>query len=235
MTALVAAETVLLVLLLLLVAGLLRSHAEILRRLGPAEEGEGEGVAEGVPGPTEAAPPAEAADLAGTTIEGDAIKISLRPGAPPTLVAYLTSGCSTCLGFWDGLRQGRPAELPEGVRVVVVTKDTTHESPSRLAELKPDDVPVIMSTEAWDRQRVPAAPYFVFVEDGAVAGEGSAAAWQQIGSLLRDAMHDAQYRGGAASGDERTDRIDKVLQAAGIGPDHPSLYPAGPQRSHDPS
>jgi hypothetical protein len=235
MVALVAAETILLVLLLLLVAGLLRSHAEILRRLGPPEEGEG--VAAGMPAPTEAAPPAEAADLVGTTIEGDAIKVSLGPGAPPTLVAYLTSGCSTCLGFWDGLREGRPAELPEGVRVVVVTKDTTHESPSRLVELKPDDVPVIMSTEAWERQGVPAAPYFVYVEDGAVAGEGSAAAWQQIGSLLRDAMHDVQFRSGRASGsgEERTDRIDQVLQAAGIGPDHPSLYPGGPQRSHDAS
>ena len=36
MTVLVACETVLLALLVLLVAGLLRSHAEILRRLGPA-------------------------------------------------------------------------------------------------------------------------------------------------------------------------------------------------------
>ena len=35
MVALVAVETLLLVLLTLLVAGLLRSHAEILRRLGP--------------------------------------------------------------------------------------------------------------------------------------------------------------------------------------------------------
>ena len=40
MTVLVSVETVLLVLLVVLVAGLLRSHAEILRRLGPpGEEG----------------------------------------------------------------------------------------------------------------------------------------------------------------------------------------------------
>src|SRR5436305_980589 len=38
MTVLVACETLLLVLLVLLVAGLLRSHAEILRRLGPPED-----------------------------------------------------------------------------------------------------------------------------------------------------------------------------------------------------
>ena len=36
MVAIVAVETVLIVLLIVLVAGLLRSHAEILRRLGPA-------------------------------------------------------------------------------------------------------------------------------------------------------------------------------------------------------
>ena len=38
MVALVSVETVLLVLLVLLVAGLLRSHAEILRRLGPPDD-----------------------------------------------------------------------------------------------------------------------------------------------------------------------------------------------------
>ena len=36
-TAIVSVETVLLVLLIVLVAGLLRSHAEILRRLGPGD------------------------------------------------------------------------------------------------------------------------------------------------------------------------------------------------------
>ncbi len=50
MTALVSAETVLLVILVVLVAGLLRSHAEILRRLGP------DGVP--VPGSDPASPPA---------------------------------------------------------------------------------------------------------------------------------------------------------------------------------
>ncbi|MBV9193079.1 MAG: hypothetical protein JO168_02960, partial [Solirubrobacterales bacterium] len=39
--ALVAVETALLVVLVVLVAGLLRSHAELLRRVGPAEGGGG--------------------------------------------------------------------------------------------------------------------------------------------------------------------------------------------------
>ena len=71
---------------------------------------------------------------------------------------------------------------------------------------------------------VPAAPYFVYLEDGRVHGEGSASGWKQIISLLRDAIYD---RASARGGDERTDPVDRVLSAAGIGPGHQSLYPAG--------
>src|SRR3954449_6848514 len=46
MEVLVAVETVLLALLVLLVAGLLRSHAEILRRLGPADESAAPGASD---------------------------------------------------------------------------------------------------------------------------------------------------------------------------------------------
>ena len=78
MAALVSVETVLLVLLVVLVAALLRSHAEILRRLGP------EGA--GPPAPRRAAgrlraPRRAAPELAGVTPTGDAIK--LRSSAAP--------------------------------------------------------------------------------------------------------------------------------------------------------
>jgi hypothetical protein len=219
-TVLVATETVVLALLVVLVAGLLRSHAEILRRLGPPAD---ETAAE--PGPLPDPPAVVTArpprDLAGTTPEGDAVKVSLGAGSPAALVAFLTSGCGVCQGFWEGMRSGRPAELRDReLRLLVVTKDSSHESPSRLAELRPEGVPVIMSTAAWEAHEVPAAPYFVFVEGGLVRGEGSATTWKQIASLLRDAEHDTRM-----SGDRRTDRIDEVLSASGIGPGHESLYP----------
>ena len=221
MEAVVAVETILLVLLVILVAALLRSHAEILRRLGPPGERARSDVAP-LPEPTDAPPPS-IPEIAGTTLEGDAVKISLGPTAPPTLIAFLTSGCSVCRTFWDDLRAGHAVKLPHpGSRVVLVTHDTTHESPSRLAELRPGDVPLIMSSDAWERLRVPGAPYFLYVEHGAVAGEGSASTWQQVESLLRDASHDARRNG---NGDRRTDGIDATLRAAGIGPGHPSLYP----------
>jgi hypothetical protein len=210
----------------------LRSHAEILRRLGPPD-GAGSDAAGPLPDPPAVVETRAPADLVGTTLDGDALKVSLGSTAPATLIAFLTSGCGVCGNFWDDIRRGRPAELHDrDLRLLVVTKDGSHESPSRLAELRPDDVPVIMSTAAWQAHRVPAAPYFVFVEGGFVRGEGSATTWKQIASLLRDAEYDARH--GNGNGDDRTDRIDEVLEASGIGPGDPSLYPAGPNGSQDP-
>src|SRR5436190_11815822 len=218
MEVVVAVETVLLALLVLLVAGLLRSHAEILRRLGPPDEVEGS-LPEPPPVVTTTRAPA---DITGTTLEGDAVKVSLGAAAPSTLVAFLTSGCAVCGNFWDDMRHGRHVQhLDRDMRLVVVTKDTSHESPSKLERLRPDDIPLVMSSAAWDAHRVPAAPYFIYVEGGLVQGEGSATTCKQIASRMRDAEHDARYAGG----DERTDRIDEVLEASGIGPGHPSLYP----------
>jgi hypothetical protein len=221
MEVLVAVETVVLALLVLLVAGLLRSHAEILRRLGPPEESRASDDPP-LPEPPAVVTTHAPSDIVGTTLEGDAVKVTLGTAAPPTLVAFLTSGCAVCGNFWDDMRRGRPAQLLDrNLRLVVVTKDSSQESPSRLEKLRPDDVPVVLSTAAWEAHHVPAAPYFVFVDGGLVHGEGSATTWKQIASLLRDAEHDARH----ASGDERTDRIDGVLEASGIGPGHPSLYP----------
>jgi hypothetical protein len=231
MVALVACETLLLVLLTLLVAGLLRSHAEILRRLGPPEGDAGRDGAS-LPDAARRADASEGYDVVGTSLELDAVKIGLGEGGPPTLLAFLTSGCTICLGFWDGLREGtRPRELPATVRVVVVTKDPSHESPTRLRELAPANVPVVMSSAAWSEYRVPAAPYFVYLEGGQVHGEGSASGWKQIASLLRDAIDDAAD--GRSRGEERTGAVDQALAAAGIGPGHQSLYPAGRQRRND--
>jgi hypothetical protein len=225
MVVLVACETLLLVLLVVLVVGLLRSHAEILRRLQPAE---GAGSTE-PGGGLEIPPPPRGSgvrgghDLAGTTLAGDAVKVGLGPEAPPTLLAFLSSGCSTCERFWGDLRRGEtPRELPRGVRIMPVTKDPSEESPSRLAKLAGDSVAFVMSSAAWRDYGAPGAPYFVYVERGEVHGEGSASSWQQISALLRDAIADRRVPHG---GERRTREVDRVLAASGIGPEDPSLYP----------
>jgi hypothetical protein len=212
-TVLVCAETVLLVLLVVLVAGLLRSHAEILRRLGPADSG--------APPP---ATPARAADapapvLSGQTPSGDAVSFAPTPGSP-ALFAFLTSGCSTCAGFWETLGERR---LPARVQTVIVAHSSDRERPGKLRSLAPAGVPVVMSSQAWEDYRVPGAPYFILV-DGTVRGEGVATSWPAVASLVGDAIEEDLE---PSNGSTRARRIDETLTSGGIHPDHPSLYPAG--------
>jgi hypothetical protein len=172
--------------------------------------------------PDRAAP---APDIAGATPTGDALKLSL--GERPTLLAFLSSGCTTCGRFWDGLARQR---LPAGIRLVVVTRDPSRERPSRVRALAPAGVTVVMSSPAYEDYGVPGSPYFVLV-DGAVRGEGVATTWAGLESLLADAIEDLR---GAAAGEApgtapgaRADRIEARLAAAGIAPGDPRLYPGG--------
>ena len=162
MTALVSVETVLLVILVVLVAGLLRSHAEILRRLGPPGS-EPDFADAGVP--TSAAPRrasgTPAAPIAGVTPGGDAIALDLSaPGAgdAPRLPLQRLLHLRGLLG-----RAGR-AQLPAGVEAVVVTHGSERERPAAPAQLAADGVPVIMSSQAWIDYEVPGSPYFVLVD-----------------------------------------------------------------------
>jgi hypothetical protein len=203
--ALVSVETVLLVLLVVLVAALLRSHAEILRRLGP-EGSDARGVPEPPPG---ARTDTVAPELVGVTPIGDAVKLAFHGG--PTLLAFLSSGCTSCGAFWEKLGESRPA--PE-LRTVIVTRGADREQVAKLRRLAPNAVPVVMSSQAWEDYAVPGTPYFVLVEDGTIHGEGVATTWSALASLLGDAIED--QRG-----------LDERLAAAGVGPEHPSLFPGG--------
>ena len=237
MTLLVIVETFVLVLLVLLVAGLLRSHAEILRRLEERPSAQALELEQGRLTPVTRPTGSVAFDLAGTTLAGEPIKVTVQSPGTTTLLAFLTSGCLTCRGFWEAFApQWRPA-MPGGARLVLVTKDTDMESPSKLRELAPPDVTLVMSTAAWDAYHVPMSPYFILVDGtaGEVVGEGTAETWPQVLSLLTDAVADLETAvprptNGHARPParvERTERIDAELAEAGIGPEHPSLYTAG--------
>jgi len=242
MAALVTVETIILALMALLIVGLLRSHAEILRRLDSIAP---EGAAAGEPTVGTDLPPARANvtpafDIAGATLDGDAAKLAMATGRPGgTLVAFLSSGCLSCRAFWDGLRAGHAVELPGAPRVLVVTKDSSHESPSKLRELAAPDVPLVMSSRAWEDYQIAGSPYFVHVSSGgSVLGEGTAGTWAQVASLIRDAMDDANDRtaregGTGMSPAERVRRADAELASAGIGPGHPSLYGVQPPAGSD--
>lgn len=241
MTALVVGLTVAVALLGILVAGLLRAHAEVLRALHAMgvelDPSKGTGPAEPPPTvrPTPGRPdPGDVVDLRGTTPEGDAVSLAVIGVRHDTLIAFLTSGCATCRGFWDVFRQA-PPDVPGGARLVAVTRGSDGESPGAIAGLA-GATPVVMSTELWEHYDVPYAPYFVYVSGpaGRVMGEGVAAGWEEVKALVANAVADGTtdpfprqsgWHARSAADQRRDLDVDRQLMAAGIQPGDPRLYP----------
>lgn len=190
MTALVIIEGLVILLLLVLMAGLLKSHAEILRelnRLGAKFDGEETG-----PGGVRVTGLGQApvTELVGIDPGGNSRTVSLSHGRGETLVAFLSTGCASCQIFWRALGE-RPEMPTPTTRPVIVTKGSEAESPGQVAKLAPEGVPLVMSSDAWDSFRVPLTPFFMLVDgDGRILGEGSAMHWDQLLGLLHRSMHD---------------------------------------------
>ena len=233
MTALLVTVTFAVVLLTVLVAGLLRSHADILRALHSLGAGIGDPTADdadaaAAPVPLAMGrrlPPqrgAGAPDISGESLRGDAVVISAA-AAPRTLLAFLSSGCTTCRTFWTSFAGG---QLAPGVRAVVVTKGPELEEVGLLRSLAPAGVDVVLSTQAWIDYEVPAAPFFVLLdpERGRI-GEGLASSTAQLLDLLRRADVDRRLATNR-NGPEREEDIDRALLDAGIRPGDASLYPS---------
>jgi hypothetical protein len=165
--AILVVQAVALVLLGVLVAGLLRSHAEILRalhQLGVSlDDGEPAAVGGAVPtasaagsgrvrmGPTRGAAGSvtpigggestgePAMDVTGVTARGSALHVAVVGTPRTTLLAFLTSGCVTCGNFWAELSNAR-FSLPAYVdRLVVVTRGVDRESPAEVLARAPRD------------------------------------------------------------------------------------------------
>ena len=235
MTAVLVIGALAIILLAVLVVGLLRSHAEIIRslhQLGVNEEGERRAPHPTQPRPrlTDKAP----ADVVGQTLNGSAIHVGVSGSDTRTMLAFLSTGCSSCLGLWESLRNEDPVAGLANTRLVVITKGPEAESHSRLLELAPDGVTVIQTTEAWEEYGVPVTPYFIMVDgaSGEIVGEGSAASWGQVRSLIGRALADRDL---AETGDSEDAefRADAELRRAGIRPGDPSLYPEDPPVGED--
>ena len=129
MVALAVVLSVVVLLLGVLVAGLLRSHADILKALHDLGAGVGDptgttGTADRGPSPgvpVTMGPPlpgernsTSAPAVAGVTPGGDALAVSVATSAHATLLAFLSSGCHTCAGFWQSFGEPDRLGLPAG-------------------------------------------------------------------------------------------------------------------------
>ena len=200
MTAVVAVETVVLALLCVLVAGLLRGYASVLQRLHALDGGgAGRRPAEPPPFRTIADIPEPAArptagiagrdewrpahDIEGVTMAGEIVSARTVGVPRDTVLAFLSSGCEGCAGFWHELADGRGHRVARpAARLLVVTKSATDESPAALAALCPPGVDLVMSSQAWSDYAVPGSPYIVVVDGrtGRVKGEGSGTSFTQV-------------------------------------------------------
>lgn len=257
MTAVVIALALVTALLTVLVLGLLRSHADILRalhELGVGEEQLRTGatpsrrpiapdreVVPGVAGLDAPTAMGELHDIEGPLPDGGVARIGLDGSPGKTLLAFLSSGCSTCMDFWRALGS-EDVRGSSGVadRIVIVTQGPEVESESTVRSLAPTGVTTVMSSNAWDDYGVEGSPYFVLVDGRrGVIGEGSATSWERVTSLLEKAVADAGLARGPREGMTRRDlimgrdrelRADRELEAAGIEPGSPSLYGRGSDR-----
>ncbi len=205
MIALVIVSTFVVLVLGILVAGLLRSHADILRSLHEL----GVGVGDPVAGPPGVAPVGLAAPVAHATPEtgpgpgsgsrrgrrdpgGDARAVAVDNSDHLTLLGFLSSGCTSCGAFWDALQEPGRLQLPDSTRVVIVTKGPDREVPAEVRSRTTGRVPVVMSTDAWLDYQVPGSPFFVLVDGatGRKVGQGVASHVGQLAELVRRAEHD---------------------------------------------
>ncbi len=244
MTAILVVTSLVLVGVVVLLVGLLRSHAAILRRLHELELVGSEAPRRadpvefrpmpGMPEPVGLTAFPTGADIVGVDLAGDAMVVGVVGASHATVLAFLSSGCTTCQRFWEAFADLDALHLPDNTRLVVVVKGVDAESPSVLRSLVPAGLTVVMSSRAWNDYAVPGSPYFTLVDGrtGTVRGEGTGLDWAQVAGLLAQATGDLRFTMGdrgrripkPASDAEREEELDRALFAVGIEPGDPSLY-----------
>lgn len=216
MLAIVVAEGVAIALLGILVLGLLRSHALILKALHELgaglelEKEAGTGVTTATTGGTPGPVPVEletgvvpasrgtsstAHDIVGTDLDRQERTVTVTTPGSRTLLAFLSSGCSVCQTFWEEFRAG--VEVPGNGQLRIIAKGPEEESVSTLRDLA-GGLEVLQSSAAWTDYDIPGSPYFLYVEGGVITGEGSATTWPQVRDLMAQGVSDAAEARAAA-------------------------------------
>ena len=172
-------------------------------------------------------------DVSGHDLDGHPVTAAIVGVEHFTLLAFLSSGCTTCGRFWQQLATGDRPDLGPDTRLLVLTKGADAESTTALRSVA-TGVDVVLSTPAWQDYAVPGTPFFILVDgrSGAVRGEGTAMGWNEVRNLVALGRGDASVVTGVSTASmkpssdaEREAVIDQLLMDSGIFPGDPSLYP----------
>jgi len=127
------------------------------------------------------------ADISGTTPDGSLVEVRLVGAEAPALLLFLSASCQGCRDLWEATSVLREA-LPEGGRLVIVTRGTAREDPAAIAALAPSRTEVVMSSEAFDAYRVAGPPFLVVVRGGEVRTESVAWGVEETARVTRAAL-----------------------------------------------
>ncbi len=178
MTILVVAGAVVIGLLAMLVIGLTRKNAEVLRRLEAAER------------TAEVSPTgAEARDIAGMGLNGKVVGVRVHEPGRSTLLAFMSTTCSNCGRFWKAFSDTEAIATLGDTRLIIVTYGTEHEVPTEIAEVAAPEIPLVMSSIAWNTYGIPGSPYFVMISGatGLITAKDSAGDWDDLLALVGSA------------------------------------------------
>ena len=103
------------------------------------------------------------------------------------LLLFLSAGCLGCRDLWDGTEELRRS-IPEGIRVVIVSKGPEQEDAGSIAALAPVGVDTVMSSQAYLDYRVGGPPFLVLVTGHEVLTEGVAWGVEETARATRQAL-----------------------------------------------
>ena len=197
---------VVLALLALLVAGLLRSHAEILRALHslgvtwiprapttvPARHRRS---ARRSSGRRRCRSGLHARRSTSSAPRPSTTRSASRSSAPSTSRCSRSSRVGAARAWRSGTCSATadPSRCPVTRGSCASARTRARRASRASAASRRPTIPTVMSSKAWADYDVPVAPFFVLVDgdSGEVIGEGAANEWDQVQSLLHTALDDA--------------------------------------------
>ncbi len=112
-------------------------------------------------------------DIEGFGVDGSPKRVAVVGSADRFLLLFLSSECQGCRDLWEGAHALRDA-IPNGVRIIVVTKGPEAEDGAAVAALAQPGTEVIMSSRAYGDYLVAGPPFLAVVAGGKVQTEGVA-------------------------------------------------------------
>jgi hypothetical protein len=132
-------------------------------------------------------PATTAHDVEGLAPDGSPRTVAVIGSTEPILLLFLSSDCLGCLDLWEGMAPLRAA-LPDGMRIIVLTRGVDREDAAAVASLARPGTEVVMSSEAYADYRVGGPPFLVVIASGGVRTEGVAWGIEETARASRVAL-----------------------------------------------